>query len=58
MMMRMLAVAIVVMMHEQMHQRASEQKQVGQGSQQVRAVFGKQKEASHYEKADQRPFAP
>lgn len=55
--MRMLIVATVVMMHEQVHQRACEQQQVGQYPQHVCAVLGKHKETGNGEKPIEHPTA-
>ena len=57
MMMRMPVMVAVAVMHEQMHQRAGQQKQVGQYPQQMCAVFGKQEETGNRKKADQHPSA-
>ena len=54
MMMRMLAAAMV-MVHEQMHQRAGQQKQIRQYSKEVRTVFREQEEPGNREKTIERP---
>ena len=57
MIVRMLVVAAMAVMHEQMHQRTGQQEQIGQYSQHMRAVFGKQKETSNCEEAIKHPLA-
>jgi len=54
MMMRMLAFAMSVV-HEQMHQRAGQQKQVRQYSQQMRTVFREHEESGNREKTIEHP---
>lgn len=55
MMMRMLAVIAMSVVHEQMHQRAGQQEQIRQYSQQVRTVFGDEKEGGNRQKCNQDP---
>ena len=54
-MMGMLSVPAMSMVHEHMHQRASEQQQIRQYSQHVRAMLGKQQETSYCEKSIEHP---
>ena len=53
--MRMLAVAAMAVVHEQMHQRAGQQKQVRQYSQQVRTVLHEQEEPGNRKKTIEHP---
>ena len=55
MMMRMLAVVTVTVVHEQMHQRAGQQEQVRQYSQEVRTVFREQEEPGNRQKTIEHP---
>ena len=54
-MMRMLAVAAMPMVHKQMHQRAGQQKQIGQDSQYMGTVLREQEESGNREKTIEHP---
>ncbi len=45
----------MTVVHEQVHQRAGKQQQVGQQAQRVRTVFGEQQEAADGQKAVKDP---
>jgi hypothetical protein len=47
----MLPVSAMSMVHEPVHQRANQQEQIGQESQQMRAVLGEEKHTGYREKA-------
>lgn len=51
----MLVIAVTSVV-EQVHQRTSQEQQIGEKSEQVRAVLGKQEEAGYRQKADQYQF--
>ncbi len=53
--MRMLFMPAMSVMHKQMHQRAGQQEQIGQDSQQVCAVFGKKQKPGYCEKTIEHP---
>lgn len=55
MVMRMLVIIAMPMVHEQMHQRASEQQQEWQHTEQVGAVFREQEEPGNREKTIKHP---
>src|SRR3989338_9059309 len=55
MIMCVLVMVAMSMVHEQMHQRAGEQQQKRQRTEQVGAVFGEQKECGNRQKSNKNP---